>query len=1254
MQKPVVALILSLSFTPLFAQSPPCLSLYLEAETAAPGEEVCLDVTAGAYDGLLGLLFEVRWDTSVLAFKRVGGLQLPYLYEYNFNLLPAAVGNGYTVVNWYDPSIAGVSLAEGAPLFSLCFEVVGEAGAFGQVHFAGRNGLVELVDADLNAVDSYSLAQGGVYVSEQPVDAPVISQACAQASNCRGDNAIHIVVDGGFPPYTYEWRQQDTLLATTPILLGQPAGEYSVIVTDSAGRQAAARFSAIPELFPLVEDSYVSSTSCVGGADGRIGLLIGNGSGQYAYAWNNGANGPELDSLPAGSYAVTVTDLATACTLEWQAELYDGRPKPVAIEVEAAACNADIGAIRLQLNGSNTFLWSTGATEEDIDSLSAGSYTVTITHELGCFARTIDVPLLDGPYFTAAVTQPQCGGANGAVEIHAPGDSLLFQWNTGAEGPLLSGLPAGNYELLLSDGNGCEAAAAFELVSESLLAVPDISCRPGSSGSYASLLYTVWDGGQPPYTFSWSTGLTEVSSLSSTLDSVPDGTYTISITDAAGCTYIVDTLVANCSGPQLEVALSSSCHSYADTAFTLLEAVVSGGGAAPYTFEWSTGVVEVHESASQIVVSTNGFISVKVRDASGSAFEELWAQPSCIRREEARLSISDALVYNGAKAQLNVRLGALHGLDSLKLPLYWDGSRLRLDSITGLRLPGLVPDDFEQETPFTGNPNIQLLTLRWANAGGQPLNLEEGASLFQLHFSVNSSPGELLYVRWGQDGLGGAPRIFPANGADVPLTLDDGRIQVRYYSNAPPLILSIEEKTAATASPACLAVRADNFTDIITAQFSMIWDPDTLSFQSVQAGSLPGLDESYFGMEGIGGGELYFSWNTIAQQGLSVPAGATLFSVCFETAPTPGYSPLRIASGRVPIQASAYTGVLAYATQDGGLLVKKPDVWPGDTDGNGLAGHYDLLHIGLAFNATGPTRQDTASAWQAYIAEDWWQRLPRSGLNFKHIDANGNGRIEASDTLAITRNWGAATADFDPAAPLFDSPPGLVLPTPLYVGAAPITEGQAAVFDVILGEAALPANRVYGLAFTIRYDTAVALPGSASLSFGDSWLGGGLLSLFRNQNGGDRVDVAITRTGLSNASGFGPIARLHLDIREQPQAHALRFQIENVRLLDKDERLYYVRTPPTAAPVGSLVNSAGEPAGAGSLRLFPNPARGQVFILAPGMRIERAEACDARGNKVRDWGAGPAYGLEGLPAGQYYVKIFTEQGVVVRPLIVNL
>lgn len=1248
MQKPIATLVFLILFATLRAQQSPCLSLYVSTETAAPGEEVCLEVSAGAYDGLLGVLFELRWDTSVLAFRGVENIQLPYLYEYNFNLLPEAVGSGFTVLSWYDPSIAGISLPEGAPLFSLCFEVAGQAGDFGRLSFAKRNGDLELADANANAVDAYSLINGGVYVSQQPVAGPEVIQACAQANNCLGDNTVEIVVEGGQQPYSYQWMREGALVATTANLSEPIPGEYTLTVTDAAGRQASGFFSVVPERYLQLADAQVWSTSCVGASDGRIALQVDNGSGQYAYSWSHGADTPELAGLVAGHYTVTVTDVVTGCSETAQFEVYDGRPRPVGIEVDAAACNAAIGAVRLQLNGSYSFLWSNGATTEDIDSLAAGTYTVTITHEQGCFARSIQVPELEGPYFTTAVTQPECGGNNGSIEVQAPGENLSFLWSTGEQGPVLSGLAAGQYQLTVSNGDGCASSAGFQLVSGSLLAVPAVSCRPDG----AELLYTVWDGGQPPYTFAWSTGHTEVSSLSSKVDGLADGVYTVSVTDAAGCTYIVDTLRANCTGPQLELQLSGTCRSYADTAFTVIEAVVAGGE-APYTFEWSNGTVEEHDGPSRIAVADNGFFSVQVRDASGQAFAEQWIQVFCLEQEQASLRISDALVYNGEAATLDVRLGPVFGLDSLRLPLYWASPQLRLDSITAMQLPGLSTDNFELETYTAGAQNFRLLNLNWSNPDALPVAAEEGFLLFRLHFSVDALPGAAEFVRWGDEWLGGEVELFLDNGAALPLATDNGRVDIRYYSNAAPLVLKAQEQIAATHSFACIEVKADNFSEMIAAQFSLQWDPDTLRFHSIQAGELPGLDESSFGLAGTDGGQLNFSWSTNAPRGLSVPAGTPLFSVCFETAAAPGFSALRFISGTVPIQASAYTGVLAYAVQHGGLSVLVPDVWPGDTDANATAGHFDLLNIGLAYNATGPPRPVGGTAWQGHIAEQWWQELPRSGVNFKHIDADGNGRIDAADTVSITQHWGAANPSFVPEAPLFGHLPNLALHTPFYVDAQPVEEGQHATFDIILGEALFPARNVYGIAFTIRYDTAAAAPGSAAIGLNDSWLGNGLLTLSRNHEAGDAIDVAITRTNRTDAFGFGPIAQLQLLIRDAPQSHNVHFRIENVRLLDRDERPVWVRTPETTAPIGRFISGTDNRAAPELLNLFPNPTRGLAFLETNGVEVQRMELYQTGGSRVGEWmGATASIDLRGYAQGLYFLKIFTDRGVVVKGISV--
>src|ERR1039458_8539318 len=75
------------------------------------------------------------------------------------------------------------------------------------------------------------------------------------------------------------------------------------------------------------------------------------------------------------------------------------------------------------------------------------------------------------------------------------------------------------------------------------------------------------------------------------------------------------------------------------------------------------------------------------------------------------------------------------------------------------------------------------------------------------------------------------------------------------------------------------------------------------------------------------------------------------------------------------------------------ITVDKYCVWPGDADDNGEVNKRDVLHIGLAYGSTGPSRADTSSTWQAYHANDW-KKTFKGGLNYKYADCNGDGKVD--------------------------------------------------------------------------------------------------------------------------------------------------------------------------------------------------------------------------------------------------------------------
>lgn len=156
--------------------------------------------------------------------------------------------------------------------------------------------------------------------------------------------------------------------------------------------------------------------TCFGDSDGALKcnpkpLLGGTG---YTYLWNTGASTREISNIPAGTYSVTMTQIATGCTGVASIELTEPAQLTTSLTTVHAKCFGDmtgrVVAYATGGSGTKTYLWSTGGTQIKIQDLAAGTYTVTVTDSKGCTTSA-----------EAIVTEPPVLMLSHTVEILANG-----------------------------------------------------------------------------------------------------------------------------------------------------------------------------------------------------------------------------------------------------------------------------------------------------------------------------------------------------------------------------------------------------------------------------------------------------------------------------------------------------------------------------------------------------------------------------------------------------------------------------------------------------------------------------------------------------------------------------------------------------------------------------------------------------------------------------------------------------------------
>lgn len=281
---------------------------------------------------------------------------------------------------------------------------------------------------------------------------------------------------GGAGGYSYLWDNNQT--GGTASNLG--SGNYTVTVTDASQCTATANVSVSDANGPSISISAQQNPACAGGADGTASALGSGGSGNLTYSWNTNPvqTGNTATNLPAGTYTCTVFD-AGGCQSSATVTLTE----PIAVSATAAASNPGCGAIpdgSVAVTptggaGQYTYLWSNSQTASSITGLGAGTYTCTITDQVGCttvVTETLDqpTPLIVNP----TVNDATCEESNGSILLNPMGGSgqYTYSWcNNGGTASSLNNIPAGHYCVTIDDGSGCEVDTTIVVASTNTLDV---------------------------------------------------------------------------------------------------------------------------------------------------------------------------------------------------------------------------------------------------------------------------------------------------------------------------------------------------------------------------------------------------------------------------------------------------------------------------------------------------------------------------------------------------------------------------------------------------------------------------------------------------------------------------------------------------------------------------------------------------------------------------------------------------------------
>ncbi|GAB5552163.1 MAG: hypothetical protein Sapg2KO_17540 [Saprospiraceae bacterium] len=473
-----------------------------------------------------------------------------------------------------------------------------------QVSVTDQNGCI--------AIDSFSV------LTTTSIDS--VNRIVQNVSTCNGeDGAIILEPLSGVAPFTYSWTSTngsfgDTLVdSNNPVVLGQLSqGAYRVTITDGSTKGCTFRMPPAYINGPAAEvrSVNVQEVSCFDAQDGQIELGI---RGNPTYSWSNGQNTRIINNLRGGYYTVTITEGSCETVVD---SIFVPEPDSLKLfsQTSQPACfDTNDGSLAIEVFGGRpnySYNWSQGSITPNINGLSAGNYTVTVSDDNNCLlVETIN---LGAPaplnILQNSLENVTCNGLqNGSISISPDGGQAPYKylWSNGQQTARVQQLAPGNYTLTLSDFNGCSTTRSFLITEPNPLSI-DIAevIQPSCVGDTSGSIQLMAAGGSPGYQFLWDNG-----STGALRTNLGIGNYQAVAFDSNLC--VSDTITIDLSAfSDLNFQVDQvdpTCNGRGDGQISI-QAV----GVQPFKYQWDTG-----DSTATVQNLTGGAYKLTLTDGAG-------------------------------------------------------------------------------------------------------------------------------------------------------------------------------------------------------------------------------------------------------------------------------------------------------------------------------------------------------------------------------------------------------------------------------------------------------------------------------------------------------------------------------------------------------------------------------------------------------------------------------------------------------------
>ena len=405
---------------------------------------------------------------------------------------------------------------------------------------------------------------------------PMIFTAVIGNASCGvSDGTASLSALGGSTPYDFFWND---LGYSSTSESGLAAGAYSISLTDNGTCSIDTTIIISNPTGPTLVLDSVSHVTCNGLTDGAAFTTVSGGGGSNVFLWNDPSaqSTEDASNLASGNYSLTVTDVNN-CSASVAVTINEPNALSFSAILTEASCTFADGTAALSAAGGTTpydFYWNElGYSSANEFTLAAGIYNIQLTDSNNCQLDTsITIVNANSPIITLdSLSNVSCaGGSDAYVAITASsGDgSYTYSWNDPASQVTddATGLAAGNYNLVVTDGNFCTATASYTISEPDALSFTATTTNSSCGGTDGTAALSA-AGGTSPYDFFWN----DLGYSSNNELTLAAGLYSVSMTDANACTLDTTVLIEDATAPNLDLISSTdvSCWGGSDAEATV-------------------------------------------------------------------------------------------------------------------------------------------------------------------------------------------------------------------------------------------------------------------------------------------------------------------------------------------------------------------------------------------------------------------------------------------------------------------------------------------------------------------------------------------------------------------------------------------------------------------------------------------------------------------------------------------------------------